>query len=519
MTQIVASIQHAADTEANWIAQNPILIANQIYVATDVFYPSSTVPKIKIGKGDPWNDTQYLLDGTVSSIINLISGKTLRKVLQSDNRTIDESIIISDGTKIVLEGNSPNSPLIINADQEIVEISWNDFLQALAAETTANRGQAGGYAPLDNNAKLPLTHLPDAVLGNVKYKGNIDCTSNVISSSDQAYNGNPLPAASANNEGHYLIVIGAAFNGNLPNIGNIDVDPGDWLISTGASWQIVDNVDAVKTVNGQKGNVSITPASIGAQAALGYTPENAANKATNLNSPNNTTYPTTQAVADNVLHTWTNTSIFTQGQKFIWQSPRGDFRTYIVKTGQTLNAGETPFSHSSKVERIDKDRTDIIFSSGENIPSSPVSITGNTKVLTIPFYAGEVQVGDSFEVLFRYSRISGTNGTQQLKGYASPTDTLTNQIFLSSIITTQNTASRRSVFTVKSNTTIRCTDPTSNTFTDTTSGAASNAALQDITIANINNDWFFTISLQNLSSGDSCQIDFAEVRLKKKFTP
>jgi DNA-binding beta-propeller fold protein YncE len=74
MTQITASIQHAADTEANWIAANPVLIANQIYIASDVFYPNSTVPKIKIGKGLAWNDTEYLMQETLS---NLLSEKCL----------------------------------------------------------------------------------------------------------------------------------------------------------------------------------------------------------------------------------------------------------------------------------------------------------------------------------------------------------------------------------------------------------------------------------------------------------
>jgi hypothetical protein len=74
MTQITASIQHASDTETNWIAANPILIPNQIYIASDVFYPNSTVPKIKIGKGLAWNDTEYLMQETLS---NLLSEKSL----------------------------------------------------------------------------------------------------------------------------------------------------------------------------------------------------------------------------------------------------------------------------------------------------------------------------------------------------------------------------------------------------------------------------------------------------------
>jgi hypothetical protein len=52
------------------------------------------------------------------------------------------------------------------------------------------------------------------------------------------------------------------------------------------------------------------------------------------------------------LFTWTNTSVFTEGQKFAWQAATNDWRTYIVRNGFTLNAGETPFTNPEKVDKI-----------------------------------------------------------------------------------------------------------------------------------------------------------------------
>jgi hypothetical protein len=75
------------------------------------------------------------------------------------------------------------------------------------------------------------------------------------------------------------------------------------------------------------------------------------------------------------LLTWSSSRSFTQGQKFIWQSPHGDYRTYIVRSGQTLNAGETPFTHPGKVERIDRGRivtVDTIIQSGSAVITNPV---------------------------------------------------------------------------------------------------------------------------------------------------
>jgi hypothetical protein len=57
-------------------------------------------------------------------------------------------------------------------------------------------------------------------------------------------------------------------------------------------------------------------------------------------------------IANNILHTWTPTSTFTEGQKFIWQAATNDWRTYVVRNGFTLNAGETPFTNPEKVDKI-----------------------------------------------------------------------------------------------------------------------------------------------------------------------
>jgi hypothetical protein len=57
--------------------------------------------------------------------------------------------------------------------------------------------------------------------------------------------------------------------------------------------------------------------------------------------------------SQDVLYTHNISGSYTEGQKFIWQSPHGDYRTYIVRTGQTLAAGETPFTNAEKLIRID----------------------------------------------------------------------------------------------------------------------------------------------------------------------
>jgi hypothetical protein len=80
------------------------------------------------------------------------------------------------------------------------------------------------------------------------------------------------------------------------------------------------------------------------QAALGFTPENVANKATNLTSPDNTKYPTTQAVVDGLADkqdTLTNpvTGTGVNGQVAIWYGPNsqtGDNGLFWDNTNKRL---------------------------------------------------------------------------------------------------------------------------------------------------------------------------------------
>ena len=102
-------------------------------------------------------------------------------------------------------------------------------------------GVAGGVATLGDDGKVPSSQLPDSVLGNVKYMGLWDASTN----DPLLENGNP------EENGHYYIVnvAGAQFG--------YDFEQGDWVINSDGTWSKVDNVDAVKSVNGKTGIVVV----------------------------------------------------------------------------------------------------------------------------------------------------------------------------------------------------------------------------------------------------------------------
>lgn len=142
----------------------------------------------------------------------------------------------------------------------------NDFAAAADARITAQKAAPNGLATLDANGKQPLTQVPDALLGQVKYKGTYSFASSLIASPDAALNGDVLPASSTATAGYYFIVQDAG------TVSGKAFMVGDWLISNGAAgWDKVDNTDAVATVAGRTGNVVLSATDIAGLPVAGTT--------------------------------------------------------------------------------------------------------------------------------------------------------------------------------------------------------------------------------------------------------
>jgi len=107
------------------------------------------------------------------------------------------------------------------------------------------KGADNGLAELDNDGKVPLSQISDAVLGQLSYQGLWNASTNTPT----------LPSTPAQKGDYYIAsVAGTQFG--------IEFDVGDWLVSDGAAWGKVDNTDAVASVNGKKGAVTITKADV-----------------------------------------------------------------------------------------------------------------------------------------------------------------------------------------------------------------------------------------------------------------
>lgn len=149
----------------------------------------------------------------------------------------------------------------------------------------SQKDTASGVAGLDSTGKILISELPDVILGQVMYGGNVSWTNNKPiattttgwrSKSGYSYESIELTNTSASGkqdnppkfgygelEGVYYICT-TAFT-----FAGISFAVGDWIISVGSAWAKVDNTDAVSGVKGDSestyrtGNVNITAADIG----------------------------------------------------------------------------------------------------------------------------------------------------------------------------------------------------------------------------------------------------------------
>lgn len=109
---------------------------------------------------------------------------------------------------------------------------------------TTQKAAALGVATLDASSKVPISQIPDAVIGALNYQGTWNASTNT-----------PTLTSSVGTKGYYYVV---SVSGTTNLNGVTDWQVGDWAVYNGTAWQKIDNTDSVTSVNGYTGAVVLT---------------------------------------------------------------------------------------------------------------------------------------------------------------------------------------------------------------------------------------------------------------------
>ena len=111
-------------------------------------------------------------------------------------------------------------------------------------------GEADGVATLDNGGKLTTSQIPEAILGGLNFQSLWNANTNTPT----------IPTASTLNKGYYYKVNVA---GSTLIDGISDWTIGDWIVSNGTIWDKVDAYEAVTSVSGKTGDVTLVKGDVG----------------------------------------------------------------------------------------------------------------------------------------------------------------------------------------------------------------------------------------------------------------
>lgn len=114
-------------------------------------------------------------------------------------------------------------------------------LDSTTYQATSEKGQNNGYASLDAGGKIPASQLPSSV---IEYKGTWNASTNTPTLADGTGDAGDV----------YIVSVGGTQN---LGSGSITFDAGDWVMYNGSVWQKSTGSNAVASVNGQTGIVSI----------------------------------------------------------------------------------------------------------------------------------------------------------------------------------------------------------------------------------------------------------------------
>ena len=238
-------------------------------------------------------------------------------------------------------------------------------LTALGAEDASRKGQANGYASLDSGGKVPVSQLPSSIM---EYQGTWNASTNTPTLADgTGYTGDV-----------YRVAVAASRN---LGSGAIDFQVGDYAIYNGTTWEKADTTDAVATVNGYTGNVTLTKSDVGL-GSVGNTADSAKNvlSATKLTTSRNINGVSFDGTADITVADSTKEPAVTAGTTT--QYYRGD-KTFQALDKSAVGLGNVDnTSDATKNSAVASVTNKDLTSATNTFPTFNQNTTGSAAKLT-----------------------------------------------------------------------------------------------------------------------------------------
>lgn len=269
--QLISRIQLRRDTTANWKTNNTTLSKGEIALSYDVNTDGVALPnsyRVKIGDGTTkWNSLDYFAQRVLVG-----SGAPAASLGENGQFYVDTTnkyLYFKNNDAWITIGGDISGELDKKLDKNNTA-SYSVYGVAGAGDQvmfsiTGGHNQIVGVG---GDGKIPVGLLPDAVLGNVLYGGNLTdaptdantwaATPSASLKTRLGLTGTVTSITIKNQEGGasttgygWKVLEGVYFIANAAGtFAGISFEIGDWLISTGDSWQKVDNTDTIKTVGG-----------------------------------------------------------------------------------------------------------------------------------------------------------------------------------------------------------------------------------------------------------------------------
>jgi hypothetical protein len=199
-----------------------------------------------------------------SSDIEALGRKADKTDWDNNFQVVIDMLVMLAGKIDVSKIGANSGVASLNSVGKVIQTALNSekldgktFSQVAALFVAASLlGANNGVAELDSSGKLKTAQIPDGVGSSLTYKGGWNATTNSPT----------IPSAAGGNKNWFYIVTTA---GTTTVSGISSWAVGDWIISNGSAWEKVPSTQAVLSVAGKTGTVTLSISDIsGLVAAL-----------------------------------------------------------------------------------------------------------------------------------------------------------------------------------------------------------------------------------------------------------